>query len=91
MKLCTYSISSLHHVADVDSQVQVLIQQVYLFIQLSGFHLFDATLSQMRMQCVCHFGSSVQRCVSLLCTKQRAESQLQCKRQSGLKSLLASV
>ena len=91
MKHCAYSISSLNHAADIDSQVQVLIQQVYLFIQLSGFHLFDATLSHMRMQCVCHFGKSVQRCVSLLCTKQRAESQLQCKCQSGFRSLFASV
>lgn len=53
MTYCAYSISSLYHAADIDSQVQVLIQQIYLFIQLSGFHLFHATLSHKRMQCVC--------------------------------------
>ena len=57
MKHCAHSISSLNHAADIDSQVQVLIQRVYLFMQLSGFHLFDATLPQMHMQCVCNLAS----------------------------------
>ncbi len=91
MKHCTYGISNLNYAADTNSQVQVLIQQVYLFIQLSGFHLLHATLSHMRMQCVCHFGTSVQRCFFVLCKEQRAESQLQCRCPSGSKSRLASV